>query len=254
MATDGDDNPKEASFPKHMGIETFQTNRALRVIELFSEDKSITKEEFYNNKFDTYYSKNSVLAINLNRFLNEAVSQDKDINEALKLMRNWDLNTDSTTIAMHLAYETIRPVYDPAKYIYDYDKNMNRLKDIITWTKAAFGKIEVKWGDIQRLKRGNTNLALSGGPDVLRAVYSKQEVRDKVGIAGDCYFEIVEWDKNGNVFAQSIHQFGTATQDSTSFHYDDQAKLFAKHKMKPVWMNLEDIKLNLEKAYHPGLE
>jgi acyl-homoserine-lactone acylase len=254
LATDGDDNPKEASFPKHMGIETFQTNRALRVIELFSEDKSITKEEFYNNKFDTYYSKNSVLAINLNRFLNEAVSQDKDINEALKLMRNWDLNTDSTTIAMHLAYETIRPVYDPAKYIYDYDKNMNRLKDIITWTKAAFGKIEVKWGDIQRLKRGNTNLALSGGPDVLRAVYSKQEVRDKVGIAGDCYFEIVEWDKNGNVFAQSIHQFGTATQDSTSFHYDDQAKLFAKHKMKPVWMNLEDIKLNLEKAYHPGLE
>jgi acyl-homoserine-lactone acylase len=254
LATDGDDNPKEASFPKHMGIETFQTNRALRVIELFSEDKSITKEEFYNNKFDTYYSKNSVLAINLNRFLNEAASQDKDINEALKLMRNWDLNTDSTTIAMHLAYETIRPVYDPAKYIYDYDKNMNRLKDIITWTKAAFGKIEVKWGDIQRLKRGNTNLALSGGPDVLRAVYSKQEVRDKVGIAGDCYFEIVEWDKNGNVFAQSIHQFGTATQDSTSFHYDDQAKLFAKHKMKPVWMNLEDIKLNLEKAYHPGLE
>ena len=254
LATDGDDNPKEASFPKHMGIETFQTNRALRVIELFSEDKSITKEEFYNNKFDTYYSKNSVLAINLNRFLNEAVSQDKDINEALKLMRNWDLNTDSTTIAMHLAYETIRPVYDPAKYIYDYDKNMNRLKDIITWTKAAFGKIEVKWGDIQRLKRGNTNLALSGGPDVLRAVYSKHEVRDKVGIAGDCYFEIVEWDKNGNVFAQSIHQFGTATQDSTSFHYDDQAKLFAKHKMKPVWMNLEDIKLNLEKAYHPGLE
>ena len=254
LATDGDDNPKEVSFPKHMGIETFQTNRALRVIELFSEDKSITKEEFYNNKFDTYYSKNSVLAINLNRFLNEAVSQDKDINEALKLMRNWDLNTDSTTIAMHLAYETIRPVYDPAKYIYDYDKNMNRLKDIITWTKAAFGKIEVKWGDIQRLKRGNTNLALSGGPDVLRAVYSKQEVRDKVGIAGDCYFEIVEWDKNGNVFAQSIHQFGTATQDSTSFHYDDQAKLFAKHKMKPVWMNLEDIKLNLEKAYHPGLE
>jgi len=254
LATDGDDNPKEASFPKHMGIETFQTNRALRVIELFSEDKSITKEEFYNNKFDTYYSKNSVLAINLNRFLNEAASQDKDINQALKLMRNWDLNTDSTTIAMHLAYETIRPVYDPAKYIYDYDKNMNRLKDIITWTKAAFGKIEVKWGDIQRLKRGNTNLALSGGPDVLRAVYSKQEVRDKVGIAGDCYFEIVEWDKNGNVFAQSIHQFGTATQDSTSFHYDDQAKLFAKHKMKPVWMNLEDIKLNLEKAYHPGLE
>ena len=254
MATDGDDNPRESAFPKNMGIETFQTNRALRAMELFSSDTSITKEEFYINKHDTYYSKNSVLAINLNRFLDEAISEDRDINEALKLMRNWDLNTDSLTTAMHLAYETIRPVYDPAKYVYDYDKNMNRLKDIIQWTKAAFGKIEVKWGDIQRLKRGKTNLALSGGPDILRAVYSKQEAKNNIGIAGDCYFEIVEWDTEGNVFAQSIHQFGTATQDQNSIHYDDQARLFAKHKMKPVWMKLEDIKLNLEKAYQPGQE
>ena len=29
---------------------------------------------------------------------------------------------------MHLAYETIRPVYDPAKYVYDYDKNMESIK------------------------------------------------------------------------------------------------------------------------------
>ena len=26
------------------------------------------------------------------------------------------------------------------------------------------------------------------------------------------------------------------------------------HEMKPVWMKLEDIKLNLEKAYRPGKE
>ena len=61
-------------------------------------------------------------------------------------------------------------------------------------------------------------------------------------------------DTEGNVIAQRIHQFGTATQDQNSVHYDDQARLFAKHKMKPVWMKLEDIKLNLEKAYQPGQE
>ena len=152
-------------------------------------------------------------------------------------MKSWDLNTDSTTTAMHLAYETIRPVYDPAKYVYDYDKNMDRLKDIIKWTKRAFGKVEVKWGDIQRLKRGNTNLALSGGPDILRAVYSKQETKNNIGIAGDCFFEIVEWDTKGNVFAQSIHQFGSATQDQNSVHYDElgiinEDQLFINEKTK----------------------
>ena len=254
LATFSNDNPIESSFSKNLGIETFQTNRALRAMEIFSSDNSITREEFYNNKFDTYYSENSVIAVNLKRFLNEASSEDEDIKEALNLMKSWDLNTDSTTTSMHLAYETIRPVYDPDKYVYDYNKNMERLTEVVKWTKAAFGKIEVKWGDIQRLQRGKTNLALSGGPDILRAIYSEQKPKDRVGIAGDCYFEIVEWDTEGNVSAQSIHQFGAATQDINSIHYDDQAELFAKHKMKPVWMKIEDIKLNLEKAYHPGKE
>ena len=95
---------------------------------------------------------------------------------------------------------------------------------------------------------------MSGGPDILRAIYSSEKEATRTGIAGDCYFEIVEWDKKGNVSAQSIHQFGSAIQDSNSIHYNDQAKLFARHEMKPVWMKLEDIKLNLEKAYRPGKE
>ena len=88
----------------------------------------------------------------------------------------------------------------------------------------------------------------------LELFIQNKKTKNNIGIAGDCFFEIVEWDTKGNVFAQSIHQFGSATQDQNSVHYDDQAKLFAKHKMKPVWMKLEDIKLNLEKAYHPGQE
>ena len=254
LVTLDNDNPRAEVYPENLGIELFQTNRALRAIETYGSDNSITKEEFYNYKFDTYYSKNSVIAINLKRFLDEVKSKDEDILEAINLMKNWDLNTDSTNQAMYLAYETIRPVYDPDKYYYDYNESMARLIKSVKWIKETFGRIDVNWGDIQRLKRGKTNLALSGGPDILRAVYSKQNMKDRIGIAGDCYFEIVEWDTEGNVFAESIHQFGTATQDINSIHYDDQAKLFAKHKMKPVWMNLEDIKLNLEKAYHPGEE
>ena len=68
---------------------------------------------------------------------------------------------------------------------------------------------------------------------------------------GDCYFEMIEWDKNGNVSAESIHQYGSATLDSTSTHYSDQSFLFYKYKMKPVLMDIEDIKNNLERYYTP---
>ena len=64
----------------------------------------------------------------------------------------------------------------------------------------------------------------------------------------------MEWSPEGKLSSQSIHQFGSATSDENSPHYNDQAELFATHQMKPVWMTLEDIKLNLEKSYRPGEE
>ena len=135
---------------------------------------------------------------------------------------------------------------------YNYSEIMGRLKSAVEWSIKHYGTLNVKWGEILRLKRGQTDLPLSGGPDIVRAIYSKKENNNRIGIAGDCYFQIVEWDQEGNVSAESIHQFGSATLDSSSKHYDDQAQLFASHKMKPVLMNLDDIKLNLEKMYKPG--
>ena len=252
LATDGADNPDKSFFPQNLGIELFQTNRALRAHETFGKDKSITREEFYSYKFDTKYSTKSVMAVNLKRFLNEASSNDADILKALSILKNWNLDTDSTNIAMHLAYDAIQPHFEPKKYKYDYNQIMDRLIKSVQWSKKYYGDVEIKWGDILRLKRGKTDLGLSGGPDILRAVYSKKDGGKRIGTAGDCYFQIVEWDKKGNVSAQSIHQYGSATLDSSSIHYDDQAKLFATHQMKPVLMNLEDIKLNSTKIYKPG--
>jgi penicillin amidase/acyl-homoserine-lactone acylase len=248
------DNPDPTFYLQNLGIEMFQTNRALRAHETFGADESITREEFYQYKFDTKYSEKSVMAVNLRKFLNEASSEDPDIVKALDLLKDWDLDTDSLNTAVHLAISTVRPKYNPAEYSYDYSLMMERLKVTINTLKETFGSIEVKWGDILRLRRGKTNLPLSGGPDILRAVYSTEKNGIRVGTSGDCYIEIVEWDPDGKVSAQSIHQFGSATTDTSSIHYDDQAKLFAKHQMKPVWMDLEDIKSNLERSYRPGEE
>ena len=85
-----------------------------------------------------------------------------------------------------------------------------------------------------RLVRGETNLPLSGGPGLLRAIYFKKKNDTYVGIAGDCYFQAVEWGSNGELNAWTIHQYGSATAIESSIHYDDQAKLFSKHEMKQV--------------------
>jgi len=238
----------------NLGIETFQTNRAYRAIETYGADTSITREEFYQYKFDTKYSEKSVMAVNLKKFLSEAASDDPHMREALELLRNWDLDTDSTVTAMHLAYDAIRPTSDPDKYTYNYATIMDRLEKSIEYYRSVYGKINIKWGEIQRLKRGDIDLPLSGGPDIFRAIYSRKQNGQRKATAGDCFFQIVEWSPEGKLSSQSIHQFGSATSDENSSHYNDQAELFATHQMKPVWMTLEDIKLHLEKSYRPGEE
>ena len=254
LATTGNDNPDQSLYNNNLGIERFQTNRALRAHEVYGEDLSIDRSEFYNYKYDTKYSEKSVLVTNLKRFLAEAKTKDKNANQAINILSKWNYETDSLAVGVHYALDAIKPVYNPDDYYYDYELIMQRLKTSVNKTKDHFGKLDIKWGDIQRLKRGNKNLALSGGPDILRAIYTKGDKGQRKAIAGDCYFQIVEWSPKGEVSSQSIHQYGSATLDSNSPYYNDQSQLFSTNKMKPVWMSLKDIKLNLLKSYSPGGE
>ena len=95
------------------------------------------------------------------------------------------------------------------------------------------------------------NYPLSGAPDVLRAIYTKSIDDKEVAIAGDCFFQIIEWDEDGVVNAKSIHQYGSATKDSNSPHYSDQADLFSKHEMKDSYIRFEDLKENIKTSYTP---
>tara|TARA_Y100001934_G_scaffold139807_1_gene168652 strand:+ start:3615 stop:5696 length:2082 start_codon:yes stop_codon:yes gene_type:complete len=250
LATVGNDNPKK-TLPDNAGIEDFQTNRAYRANELYGTDSSISKEEFYDYKYDTYYSKNSVMKYGLDRFLGDVKTDDLQLIEGVELLRNWDLGNQKDNKAAALALLTFKITYDINDFKYDYDSIMKNFKESISFLKNEFGRIDVPLGDLQVLKRGDIMLPLDGGPDILRAVYSKMVDNRRVAGHGDCFFQMVEWDKNGNLSAESIHQFGSATLDEESVHYSDQAYLFSDMKMKPSFIELDSIKKYLKISYKP---
>ena len=250
QATVGLGNPIKR-LPDNTGIELYQTNRAFRANELYGNDQSISKKEFYNYKYDTYYSKESVMSYARDRFLREFETDDPKLINALNVLKNWDLGNQKDNKGSAIANLTFKITYERDDFKYDLELLKNRFIESVNLLISEFGQVDIPLGSLQVLKRGDLELPLDGGPDVLRAIYSKLENNRKIATGGDCYFQMVEWDKDGNVSAESIHQYGTATLNEDSPHYNDQAILFSNMEMKPSFIKLDDIKNNLTKYYKP---
>ena len=223
-------------LPEWTGIEKHQTNRALRALETFGVDPSISREEFFNYKYDVEYSRESILAGVRNRYINETLKRGitNDLKPAIKLIKNWNLSADSNNTSAALAILALPNAFRIDELKYNYDSVTVKLRESVSYLKKNFGRIDVPLGRVFRLIRGRTNLPLSGGPGTLRAIYSKKFGNTYQAVAGDCYIQVVEWGPEKQLNAWSIHQYGSATKNKKSVHYDDQAKLFSKHEMKQI--------------------
>lgn len=254
QTTIGPENPKPEDYSITCGIEPpdHMTNRAYRMLELLSADNSITEEEFYAYKFDTKYSKQSQAAELLQKLLDAPPSTDPVIQRAIEVLRQWNMDTDFDNPGAAIAILTMEPIVRAQMFgnpvpdlLTTFGKKAHLLQD-------TFGKIDVPWQQVNRLVRGTTNIGLSGGPDTLHAVYGDWHKDHLEGVAGDCYILMVTWDRDGKVHSRAIHQFGSATIDEKSPHYADQAPLFARCELRPVWLNESELRQHLEAEYRPG--
>ena len=127
------------------------------------------------------------------------------------------------------------------------------VKGAIPLLKANYGRVDPKWGEVNRLRRGKLDLPVDGGPDTFRALYGRPDPDGRLhGVNGDCYIMWMDWDRNGKLSSKSIHQFGSATLDESSPHYADQSPLFAAHQTKPVWFTEAQLQGHVERDYRPG--
>ena len=223
-------------LPDWTGIEKHQTNRALRALETFGVDPSITREEFFKYKFDVEYSRESILSGVRNRYVKEMEGEEisDDLLPGFELIKNWNLRADSLNTSAALSILTLPNAFKLENLKYDRDSITIKLRENMSYLKKQYGRIDVPLGRVVRLVRGETSLPLSGGPGTLRAIYSKKSGKNYKAVAGDCYIQAVEWGPEGQLNAWSIHQYGSSTMDKTSPHFDDQSKSFSKHELKVI--------------------
>lgn len=248
MMTFGDEAPDRDAYSYTHGIEKRVTNRTLRALELFEADDSVTWEEFEAYKFDLYYSKRSDAAKAREFILEIENVDDPVLKEAIEVIRAWDLSTHEDNTSAALAVAAISQSRSKPETLMDnLLKYANRFKE-------AHGRIDIPWSQFNRLQKGNSDIGVGGGPDILHCITPRiiEDGARAQARHGDGYTSIVRWDKNGKLTSKSLHQYGTNVEDESSPHWDDQMELIRTRTMKPIWFTEEAIRANLEREYRPG--
>ena len=252
--TDEACNLSRADFSKTFGLEDRTTNRSLRALEQLSPDPSISREELLAYRADTRYATSSTLM----KMVVELVAtqtDDPQLQQAQEVLRNWDGDTAIDSRGAALAIITGTRALG-----YQYDEvempPMEALAETAKDLMSNFGRLDPEWGEVNRLQHGDVDVPIDGGPDVLRAIYADRDGVRKDGsmnaFAGDTHIFVADWDAAGNLRLDTIHQYGAATLDETSPHYDDQAEMFARGEYKPMPVTLEEALAVATKDYRPG--
>ncbi len=237
LSTAPADEQERADFAPEMGIETYVTNRALRYQALFAGlgDKPISRDDLLRIKFDKGYDKSGWAGDWYREVMALDTSTAPDLAAAQKLIGQWDWTLDCQGPADTLVTTAFAQAARFAYMNTPRPDTAAALREAVDTLTKHYGKIDVPLGDFQRLRHGDVDLPVCGGPETLRAIIGTLAPDGRrVGNNGDGYIMLIEWAPDGGVTSRSVHQFGAATVRTKSPHYADQSPLFAAEKWKKL--------------------
>jgi penicillin amidase/acyl-homoserine-lactone acylase len=247
-------NPKPESFPPAAGIETGLNNRTRRALALLNADRSITAEDFRTYKFDACYTPDSDFALLVKEIGQRNYAGDPLLEEAGELLRRYNLCTDKSNRGAALALLTAAPLFQASANGRPRPDSVATLRATANRLLAEFGRLDPRWGQINRLRRGALDLPLNGGPDTLRSIEANPRL-DSDGTttaeAGDALTLISTWGRDGRWQVESVVPFGSSQLPGAA-HYSDQAQLFADGKLKLLPLTAEALKAETTGIERPG--
>ena len=244
------DNLSAKDFSPTLGLQTRMTNRAYRSIELFDSYSSISEQDFDDIKFDNKYSVQSRSYKYISKIF-EIDFETDELNYAKNVLRDWDLSTnfDNTSAALGVCVLSNEWISEQGQRI-PQDPEIS-FRDCVTELNETYGKVDPKWSERNFIVRGQKKISVQGGPDVLRAIYGRNDNEgDLKAAGGDGLYIHVSWDKDKKQQSKSIHQYGSATQDNSSIHFDDQMDLYVNEVYKPTFYDSELLDKNISKVYY----
>jgi acyl-homoserine-lactone acylase len=255
---------RPSDFPLYLAPSIGITPRAQRGIRVLSPPVPLSFEDVKASKLSTHLE-------TADQFVDDLIAATQRLGterakKAAFVLARWDRaadnDSDGTLLFYHFLvdagdnFESIggyanpsderRPLDTPRGFA-DPARAAALLDTVAGEMEAQYGTLNVKWGDVVRLRRGSLDLPGNGAPYLMGSIRAASPARFIDGkaeiIDGDTFYAIVEFSRP--VHAEALLGYGNWSK-AGSKHLDDQLALFSKKQMRPVWRTRGDIESNLE--------
>jgi acyl-homoserine-lactone acylase len=245
--------------------------RSQHSIELIGNNRRLSLEDVIRLK----HSYRMLLADRVKSDLVNAVRRtgpSGDVASALELLRRWD-NTAAPESRGGALFEIWFQRYaqgrqdaelfaepwredDPL----DTPKGLSdpaRAAEAFAWaveeTARRYGRWDVAWGDVHRVRRGDVDVPVGGCPGRLGCFRVLSYTRDTdgklVASTGDGWVLAVEFGDPPRAY--SVLAYGQSPDPESPWHAD-QAAMFARGEMKRVAFSTRDVDAQAVRRYRPG--
>jgi len=246
--------------------------RSQLALELIDNDTKLTLQDVIRLK----YSYRMLLADRIKPDLIRAVEATQpvgDVAAAVELLRRWD-NTSAPdsrgAVLFALWWQRYSPTggrvptfavpwteTDPLKTprgLADSARASATFAAAVSETAQRYGRWDVAWGEVHRVRRGDVDVPVGGGTGQLGHFRVLTYTRDKDGknaaSGGDGWVLAVEFGDEPRAY--SVLGYGQSARPDSPWHAD-QAAMFARGELKPVRFNAADVDRHAVKRYRPGV-
>ena len=274
----GASSPKRANYPVYMAPdgENFRDRNAVR---LFSQTNKLDLTSFISLGYNRRLMAFEVLIPSLV----QAASQELDLTEVVKELKNWDFNASTSSIAQNLAVrwgQKIMPkipktklfggetdvVQDIEKYARSGSKQemVQALREVMADLQKDFGTWRLAWGELNRFQRiANKDVNQMDDEKPSFAVpftssawgqlpsYTSRSIQGSkkwYGVNGNSFIAAVEF--GPKIKAYSLLA-GGENGNPSSPHFFDQGQMYAEGKFKEVYFYRTDVLKHAVTSYHP---
>lgn len=244
--------------------------RGARATQLLTQIEKATLEDGRRIAFDTYVRPADlwvpiVLQAWSERQAESATVQTEEhrrLEEAVRLIGHWDRRATRDSVGAtvfrfwRLACNEMSSKVGRDRFNVPNTQNirrdaLNALQQAADRLSEIYGHVAVPWGQIKRLRRGDSEWALSGdglgvlGMDTLRAT-SAAKLNDQhklIANGGQCVTSVAMLTDPPTI--RAVVAYGQSNEPDSP-HFDDQAPLFAGERFRDVPWTLEQLRPQIE--------